>query len=151
MRLNQTLGMALGAVMALAGCSGFDRAWEEAAESPPPRDAITGRWSGTWQSEANDHAGDLRAIITRKDDGNYLARYHATYAGFLTFETEANLTGRRTGDRVELEGEEDLGWLAGGVYQYQGHATPTEFFSTYESKHDHGTYRMTRPSQREKK
>jgi hypothetical protein len=43
-----------------------------------------------------------------------------------------------------FRGEADLGWLAGGVYRYEGHATATNFFSTYECKYDGGTFRMTR-------
>ena len=149
MRLNHALGMIVGAAMTLAGCSGFDRAWKAAEERPTPEDAITGRWVGTWQSEVNDHSGKLRAIITKQDENTYLARYHATYAGWLTFETKARLRGEPTGEnRVELRGEEDLGWLAGGVYEYDGHATPEEFYSTYKSKHDHGTYTMMRPGEK---
>ncbi len=34
---------------------------------------------------------------------------------------------------------------SGGVYHYDGDATPTNFFSTYKSKYDHGTFQMTRP------
>ena len=39
----------------------------------------------------------------------------------------------------------NLGWLAGGVYHYEGRADATNFFSTYTSKYDHGTFQMTRP------
>ena len=152
MRLNHAMGMVIGALMTLARCSGFDRAWKAAGERPTPENAITGRWAGTWQSETSDHSGKLRAMITEQDENTYLARYHATYAGWLTFETKARLRGEQTGEgRVEFRGEEDLGWLAGGVYEYKGHATPEEFFSTYRSKHDHGTYTMTRPAAAERK
>jgi hypothetical protein len=46
---------------------------------------------------------------------------------------------------LRFEGEADLGWLAGGVYRYDGQATPASFFSTYKSKYDHGTFQMKRP------
>ena len=38
-----------------------------------------------------------------------------------------------------------LGFLAGGVYHYEGHADATNYFSTYSCKYDHGTFQMSRP------
>ena len=48
-------------------------------------------------------------------------------------------------DSFHFSGEADLGYLAGGVYHYDGHADGTNFFSNYSSKYDHGTFQMTRP------
>jgi len=31
------------------------------------------------------------------------------------------------------------------VYHYDGHADTTNFFATYTSKYDHGTFQMVRP------
>ncbi len=45
----------------------------------------------------------------------------------------------------QFTGEENLGKMAGGVYRYEGHVSPTNFFSTYQSKYDHGTFQMRRP------
>jgi len=44
-----------------------------------------------------------------------------------------------------FQGEADLGWWGGGVYSYDGQATPANFFSTYKSRYDRGSFRMTRP------
>jgi hypothetical protein len=44
-----------------------------------------------------------------------------------------------------FRGEENLGKMAGGVYEYAGTATRTNFHSTYQSKHDHGIFEMQRP------
>ncbi|QNN22281.1 hypothetical protein HED60_08355 [Planctomycetales bacterium ZRK34] len=130
----------------LGGCSSFERDWEVAGESPTPTDAITGRWTGTWQSDVNQHTGELRAIITPIDKDTYQARYHATWGGWLSGEytTDLQVTGR-DGGRVQFESSKDLGWLYGGVYHMTGHATPTEFISHYKSEHDHGTYTLNRP------
>lgn len=49
------------------------------------------------------------------------------------------------GSDVRLEGDADLGWLAGGAYHYEGHASPVEYVCTYRSKTDHGIFKMTRP------
>ncbi len=52
---------------------------------------------------------------------------------------------REPPNSLNFKGRADLGWCGGGIYQYQGHATPTNFFSTYRSDYDHGTFRMARP------
>ncbi|MBI1367335.1 MAG: hypothetical protein GC162_01635 [Planctomycetes bacterium] len=135
----------IAAMMLISGCSSFEHDWEMAGKTAPPADAITGRWSGTWQSKVDDHSGALRAIVTRIDDTHYQAKFHAVYGGMMTFEYTATLNAKPATDQIDLAGEEDLGWLAGGVYKYNGHATPTEFFSLYRSKYDEGTYTMKRP------
>ena len=45
----------------------------------------------------------------------------------------------------EVNGEADLGKLAGGTYYYEGRITPTHFPSTYRSKYDHGSFELRRP------
>lgn len=130
----------------MVGCSSFERDWEAAAESPAPADAIAGRWAGTWQSDVNQHHGQLRAIITPIDADTYQARYHATWGDWLSGEytTDLHVTGR-DGLRVEFQSTKDLGWLYGGEYRMTGHATPDDFVSDYQSKGDHGTYTLKRP------
>jgi hypothetical protein len=132
----------------LAGCSSFERDWKAAAETPAPADAITGRWTGTWQSDANKHHGQLRAIITPIDADTYRARYHATWGAWLggEYTTDLQVTGRN-GQRVEFKASKDLGWLYGGEYHMTGYATPGEFLSDYKSEGDHGTYTLKRPSE----
>jgi hypothetical protein len=134
----------------VGGCSStteFEQVWEAAAVSQPPEDAITGRWTGTWQNEGNGHSGPMRAVITRLDENYYLAHYDARYGGMFTFEHVVPLRVAPTddGDRVEFSGEADLGRMAGGVYEYTGHATPGQFISDYMSEGNTGTYRLSRP------
>jgi hypothetical protein len=43
-----------------------------------------------------------------------------------------------------FQGAANLGFMAGGVYRYEGTATPSRFHSTYTSKYDHGTFDMER-------
>lgn len=145
--------MLAGAMMAgvlvgmLTGCSGFDRRWEHAAASPPPADDITGRWIGAWRSNHNDDTGQLRAIVSRNDDGSYHVDYHATYGTLLTLTFSYALDMQPTQDEGgvwRFAGESDLGVFGG--YRHDGYATPAEFAADYEaSAGDHGTYRMTRP------
>jgi len=133
-------------LLTLTGCSSFESDWKAAAETPTPDDAITGRWTGTWLSDVNDHTGDLRAIITKIDDDTYEAHYHATWGAVSgAYKTKLHVT-KREGHRVEFESSKDLG-LFYGVYDTTGHITPTEYHAEYESKGDHGTNTLQRPQE----
>jgi len=146
-RLAAFAGSAM--MLLLAGCSTFERDWRAASQAPEQRDALVGRWQGTWRSEVNGHNDQLRAVVTPASNDVYSARFHAKYKlGFLRFSFGHSvlLQARRANDAFQFEGGADLGWLAGGVYRYEGSATATNFTSTYRSKYDHGTFKMTRPS-----
>lgn len=135
----------LTALLGIAsGCS-FNRAWESAAITPTPSDDVTGRWEGTWVSEVNQHHGRLRCILARDEAGVHQARFHATFFGVLSAGYTVPLQIAREGGDFRLQGEQNLGRLAGGVFSYDGMASPTNFFCTYRSKSDHGTFQMTRP------
>lgn len=143
----------VGALLPLAagGCS-FDRNWKRLAAQPTttttaaPGNELSGRWEGTWKSERNSHAGKLRAIITPVDDTTYRADFDATYLGILRFGYALNLAAQRDGDIIRFQGQENLGWLAGGLYRYDGAADGRTFDCAYQSKSDHGRFRMTRPA-----
>lgn len=136
----------LAALLAMVpGCSNFGREWKEAARQPTPASGIGGRWEGTWVSEASGHSGRLRAILTPESAASHRARFHARYAGILSFGYTVTLRTTNDAAGVRFGGQADLGKFAGGVYTYAGHATPTHFFSTYQSKGDHGRFEMRRP------
>ena len=131
-----------------AGCSTFQRDWD-AMELTSGVESITesglaGQWKGTWLSDANGHGGGLRCIIAPDESDTLIARYHATYSGFLTFEYDMPMSVQKDGDTYRFDAEADLGWLAGGRYEYEGTVVGDEFNSTYKSKGDHGTFRMQR-------
>ena len=138
--LALSLGLLLG-----AGCSTFNREWKHASAQPAPDHDLHGQWEGTWQSDANAHSGRLRALITKQDNGRYLARFHAHYWKVLTFGYTVPLHVKESGGQFRFQGEADLGRLAGGKYTYEGQATPTNFFSAYRANSDRGTFRMQRP------
>jgi len=129
----------------LAGCSSFHREWREAAKQPAPAHDITGRWEGTWQNSNDTHQDRMWAILTRASDTEYRAHFHAKYKKIFSFSYRATFRGTWTGDEFRCHGEEDLGALAGGMYKYEGRASPTNFFSTYNSKYDVGTFTLKRP------
>ena len=103
---------------------------------------LEGRWEGNWISEVNHHHGKLRCIVT-KDGEVYQARFHAKYLKILSFGYTVELRAERKDNAYKFSGEADLG-VMGGIYHYEGHADATNFFSTYSSKYDHGTFQMQR-------
>jgi len=133
-------------VVALTGCSSFGREWRATARQPAPVADISGRWEGVWVSEVSGHRGRLRAILTPETNQVWRARFHARYAGLLTFGYTVRLHTTAVADgEVRFEGEADLGKLAGGVYTYAGRANTTNFFATYQSRDDHGRFELRRP------
>lgn len=130
---------------ALTGCSSFNKEWKAAIKSAPAASGIEGAWAGEWRSAKNNHHGSLHAVVTQSSPNTYRAHYRAKYLKILRFTYVATLHGTQTNNVVTLEGNSNLGKLAGGVYTYKATATPSEFKSTYKSKHDHGYYRMSRP------
>jgi hypothetical protein len=146
--MKATVSLFVTAGLVLCGCSTFNREWREAAKDPLPTNGITGRWQGHWASAVNGHHGDLRALVTSADANHCDVRFRAAYKKWVTVHfgyTVRMEVVPATNGMVRFRGREDLGWLAGGTYTYEGHATPTDFFSTYDSKHDHGTFQMKRP------
>ncbi len=126
----------------LTGCC-FERQWQEATKYSYPEQELAGCWEGTWQSDYNGHHGGLRAIITKQGEGYYDAHFHATYAAVIPYEFDLPLLVTDDGTAYALEGEADLGWLAGGLYTYNGSATATDFVAAYcAENNDHGTFTM---------
>lgn len=135
----------LALVTLFTGCSSFNREWKAAAATAPDANSIEGAWDGTWLSDHNGHNGRLRAIITRLNDDEYFARFHATYMRVLTFGQSVNLRVRQDGTNFVFSGSADLGKSYGGIYTYEGNTSPEAFYSTYKCSIDHGTFRMKRP------
>ena len=151
--MKQLLQFAMAASAVLfTGCSAFNYEWRQAARKPVPTNDIAGPWEGRWISNASGHEDKLRALITSVDSNHYDVKFHAAYKSetfkFITVQfgyTVRMETRSRAHDGVAFHGSENLGALAGGVYTYEGNATATNFFSTYKSKYDHGTFQMKRP------
>jgi hypothetical protein len=145
-----SLGIGGGAV--LTGCSTFARDWQAMGAIADDADAHTvtaalaleGRWKGTWHSDVNDHSGKLRCIVTTDEEGELQARYHATYGCCFTFEYAMPMAVRQEGEVYHFSAEADLGWLAGGLYEYEGQVVGDEYTSTYSCERDNGTFQMKR-------
>lgn len=144
-----TLVAALLLALSFSSCaSRFKQDWKKAAASPEttsPR-SVSGAWQGTWKSEATGHHGTLKAVATALDrDCTYAFQYRATWRNILsaTFESEHALTLR--GKDFILTGQHNLGPLFGGVYHYDGIATPTALKCRYRNNLDHGVFELQRP------
>jgi hypothetical protein len=129
----------------LSGCS-FRRQWNAALKQPLPQNDISGPWEGHWVSDASGHTDALRCVITPAAGNTYDAFFKAKYRKVFSFSYTVPLQVRQTATDFAFSGEADLGKLAGGVYTYEGHATPATYESTYKSKYDHGRFEMTRPA-----
>lgn len=146
---NGMAGLCAGLVLALTGCSStaFNREWKRAGAQPTPARDISGRWAGAWRSDANQHRGDLRCIVTPLTPEQYRFYYNATFWKIFNGSYTITQQVQRVDHTFKMRGGADLGTIYGGYYTYEGEATPTNFFSTYRSKHDHGVFRMTRPGE----
>ncbi|MDB6057009.1 MAG: hypothetical protein JWO95_853 [Verrucomicrobiales bacterium] len=146
MQRNSNIAAFLGLILFLtaSGCSSFHKNWRAAALQTPTDD-ISGRWTGTWKSDSNGHNDKLRCIISKIDEQHYSAQFHAKYKKILSFSYTVSLIATNDASgRHNFKGEADLGKLAGGRYTYEGFATPTNFFSRYNSKYDHGIFELSR-------
>ena len=133
-------------VSLLPGCRSFHREWRVARSTPTPTNDLIGAWEGTWQNTNNTHQDRMRAVLTKTGPETYHAHFFAWYKRVLTFSYATDLhVERRDGETVFFRGQSDLGKLAGGWYRYDGHASPVDFFSTYDSKYDVGTFTLQRP------
>ncbi|HLU49513.1 MAG TPA: hypothetical protein VK116_15555 [Planctomycetota bacterium] len=106
----------------------------------------SGRWAGRWLSLASGHTGELRAIITPVDDSTWDAWFRASWGPFFSFEYRLPLEVEAPpseGGILRFRSEADLGWLW-GRYSQSGEFTGERLYSTYESKHDHGTFELER-------
>lgn len=126
------------------GCTGFQREWRASEGYSHPGDQLAGRWEGTWESHVNGHDGKLRAIITPCSSGGYHAHYHATYLKVVPFAYETWHSTTPGGNVTFVMGEEDLGWLAGGLYQYNGQTDGDSLVVCYQADEDHGVFRLYR-------
>lgn len=148
-RLNfSRIASALLILLLFTGCSTFHRDWKKAASVPVAPGEMQGRWEGIWVSEENGHQGRLRCLMTQTGPNQYQARFHAKYQKILSFGYTVPLQVQvlPSGLDYRFRGDANLGWYAGGIYHYEGKATPTLLDATYRCPADYGTFKMSRPA-----
>jgi hypothetical protein len=139
-------GLLLSPFVAMAASTArFNRYWQQASLEADPADDMAGRWDGYWFSHAHGHHGALRCVVTRLQERQYSAKFHAQFWGVFRLGRTVLLETYDKEDRFEFKGETPVGWYVGGKFEYSGHATPSRFYSTYSSCCDHGHFELTRP------
>lgn len=138
------MGILAGLALSAAGCSSFHRKWREAANLNPTGTGMSGRWEGQWKSSANGHSGRLRCLISQRGEGLYESNYQAKFWKLFTFHYSVPLRTDQLQAPFKFSGEANLGWWAGGHYQYEGIVDSNTFNATYSSKADRGVFKMSR-------
>jgi hypothetical protein len=142
------LGLCLMLLCVGAGCT-FSRDWTKAGTYPVHTNDVTGRWIGHWRSDGNGHHGQLRCILAQHSTNTYMAHFRARFWKIFAASYSVPLTLTATNGHYLFEGQTDQGLLGGGVYTYHGTVTPLAMESTYDSKHDRGTFVLRRPQRGE--
>ena len=139
--------LVLVCLLPAAGCSSFNREWRAATARPLPASAIAGPWTGQWRSSVNGHQGELRALFTPVNEETFHARFRARFWGIMSYSYSLELTAEPVSPgQWRIQGESDLGWLAGGVFRCRGMASASFMQATFDSKRDRGTFILSRPT-----
>jgi hypothetical protein len=122
--------------------SAFDRLWRENQAGRDQMERLSVRWHGEWTSEVNNHRGELRCLLRRDSPTQMEARFSAVFARWLRVCYTVLLKTEASNNSLRLNGEADLGMLAGGIYEYEGELNRDRFECTYRCKYDHGIFRL---------
>lgn len=101
---------------------------------------IEGEWKGRWTS--GRHEGLLYCEFTPLEELRYRADFHAKYWKFFSFKYSMEIEFESEDDGYRFEGEQDVGWWAGGLYKYQGRVHGEELEASYDSKRNQGTFEL---------
>jgi hypothetical protein len=128
----------------LSGCANrFEQRWTEAS-GWRSNELHAGRWAGEWRSRKHRNAaGELKCVLSRQAEGRYHASFKAKWLLFTSY-YDTEFTTRQRGKVLEFSGQQDLGSMFGGVYTFNGSATPGTFVADYHSSYDSGTFKMQR-------
>lgn len=127
-----------------ANCRDFHERWRAITDPPDPH-SVSGRWQGEWVSTATGHRGPLRCVMIAITADRWRSRFHASYSAIFRACYVVDLSATRIGpNRFALRGSSDLGWFAGGLYEYEGEASASELTCAYRSMMDHGEFRLRR-------
>jgi hypothetical protein len=138
----------LGILLIFAGATSsfaasFSSDWKAATKVSPPADSFLGAWEGQWKSRAHHVSGPLRCVIKDLGNGQYEAHFHAQFHWFH-FSYSTKLVAEKSEKGMTLKGQANLGWM-GGLYRYLGEASPSKYFSTYNSPVENGVLELARP------
>lgn len=107
----------------------------------PP--ALSGKWSGYWQSDRNGHSGPLHGRFHQVDADTYRVVFHGRFWGVFPFRYRTTMDVVGTGDGVvQLSASRRLGPL--GTFSTTALASGTEFDATFSSRNDSGRFVLNR-------
>jgi hypothetical protein len=114
----------------------------------PPLD-ITGNWTGTWSSYSPAQAPAPPKELCAKLDAKVAqvnGAWEATFEGDCgrPYKYSIKMEGRQAGPAVLFKGTADLGAADGGVYDWIGRATNTEFTGFYTNAFSTGVFSLKR-------
>jgi hypothetical protein len=122
----------------------FHREWKRYQTTSNKPDGIAGRWTGEWISEQSGHHGELRCVLSPVFADTYRACFYAGFSFCFRVGYVTDLKAQQTDGRVLLNGAQDLGALAGGVYRCEGEVQGSDFSCRYSCKYDQGIFRLKR-------
>jgi hypothetical protein len=146
--------LGLVSICALLAFASFAYAQRGGARGPAGPPDIAGDWAGTWGTYSpaagatppQTVCANLTAKIAAKD-----AVWEALFEGDCgrPYKYSIKMEGRQVGNAVLFKGTVDLGPQDGGVYDWVGRATPTEFIGFYTSSASTGVFNLTRKAKGE--
>ena len=146
MNVSRTLETAKHLLAPLrSNCKDFYARWQQAGVPADPAD-MSGRWEGEWISGTTSHRGSLRCVVETHTDQRWRGHFRGGYAKVFRACYATDLHVAKIGDdRYTFSGKSDLGWAAGGGYEFDGQGSAAELVFRYRSKMDQGEFRLRRP------
>jgi len=110
---------------------------------------IGGNWTGTWSNYNPNQTSSQPNVVCAKLDAKVAKVgeiWEASFEGDCgrPYKYSIKMEGRQTGNAVLFKGTVDLGAADGGVYDWIGRATNTEFFGFYTNAFSTGVFTLKR-------
>ena len=129
------------------GISAQDRGRGRGARGPQEPLNISGNWTGTWSSYNPNQTTAAPNVVCAKLDAKVAKVndvWEATFEGDCgrPYKYTIKMEGREAGNAVLFKGTVDLGAADGGVYDWIGRATNTEFIGFYTNAFSTGVFSL---------
>ena len=133
----------LAAAVAVAAAQG------RGARGPAQPLNISGNWTGTWSTYSPTQGATPPKEVCAKLDARVAqvgGVWEATFEGDCgrPYKYSIKMEGRQSGNAVLFQGTADLGAADGGVYDWIGRATNTEFIGFYTNAFTTGVFSLKR-------
>lgn len=117
--------------------------WCAGAATPAGAHDLSGRWDGTWSSQATPHHGPLHGNFRRAGASQYRVVFTGRFFRVIPFRYAVKLNIVCEGPQtVVLAGSSKL--LGFGEFRYHAVVNGNSFVASYQAKKDHGQFVLTR-------